>query len=113
LNDTLESYKAHETATTQLNRSIFEKEKELKDLVAEKEKIQQWAETIKEQGNSRALTKIAKELEKIGFATFSKHPMLDYEVSKVKKVNPRLDGEQFYDESTIINFKDLKKFIKS
>ena len=113
LNDTLESYKAHETATTQLKRSIFEKENELKDLIAEKEKIQQWAETIKEQGNSRALTKIAKELEKIGFATFSKHPMLDYEVSKVKKVNPRLDGEQFYDESTIINFKDLKKFIKS
>lgn len=113
LNDTLESYKAHETATTQLKRSIFEKENELKDLVAEKEKIQQWAETIKEQGNSRALTKIAKELEKIGFDTFSKHPMLDYEVSKVKKVNPRLDGQQFYDESTIINFKDLKKFIKS
>ena len=111
LNHTLESYKAHETATTKLKHSIFEKEEELKDLVTQKEKVEQWAETIKAQANSRTLTKIAGELEKIGFDTFSKYPMP--EALGVKKVNTRLHGQEFYDESTIIKFKDLKKFIKS
>ncbi|MDL0081048.1 LPD23 domain-containing protein [Helicobacter zhangjianzhongii] len=113
LNHTLESYKAHETATTKLKHSIFEKENELKDLVAEKEKVEQRAETIKAQAHSRTLTKIAGELEEIGFDTFSKRPVLDYEAPRIKKINPRLDGQEFYDESTIIKFKDLKKFIKS
>ena len=114
LNHTLESYKAHETATTKLkNIGILEKENELKDLVAEKEKVEQRAETIKAQAHSRTLTKIAGELEEIGFDTFSKRPVLDYEAPRIKKINPRLDGQEFYDESTIIKFKDLKKFIKS
>ncbi|MDL0110886.1 PBECR2 nuclease fold domain-containing protein, partial [Campylobacter felis] len=112
-NDTLQSYRTHNNAKTRLKRSIDEKERELKDLVEEKEKVERWAQTIKEQANSRTLTKIARELEKIGFESFSKRSVMDYEASKVRKINPRLTGQQFYDESTIIDFKDLKKFIKS
>ncbi|MDL0109138.1 PBECR2 nuclease fold domain-containing protein, partial [Campylobacter felis] len=112
-NDTLQSYRTHNNAKILLDRNIWEKELELKKLVEEKEKVERVAQTIKEQANSRTLTKIARELEKIGFESFSKRSVMDYEESKLRKINPRLTGQQFYDESTIIDFKDLKKFIKS